>query len=98
VGGKARCPSGSNHDQMNGVSYSTSSVAVDFIIFFGQISVVVDCPNVRSFVNATLLYPHILSQTFLRTCLGMYFIKRKAEYNRAAAKEELSRANRTTKS
>jgi hypothetical protein len=34
---------------------------------------------------------------FLRICLDMYFIKRKAEYNIAIAKEELSRANHTTK-
>jgi hypothetical protein len=29
--------------------------------------------------------------------MDMYFIKRKAEYNIAIAKEELSRANHTTK-
>jgi hypothetical protein len=34
---------------------------------------------------------------FLRTCLSMYFIKRKIEYNTTTVKKELSQANHTTK-
>jgi hypothetical protein len=34
---------------------------------------------------------------FSRTFMAIYFIKRKAEYNTATAKEEFSRANHTTK-
>jgi hypothetical protein len=34
---------------------------------------------------------------FFRTCLSMYFIRRKVEYNTTTVKEELSRTNHMTK-
>jgi hypothetical protein len=49
----------------------------------------------ESLDNMTL--QHYVDMYFFRTCLGMYFIKRKAVHNTTAAKEELSWANHMTK-